>query len=209
MTDTYILTENTISTNITIYSIFKDTDTDISSIVHWNEFVYLLIYSYAFRETLITALRNIHFPAFFWEFNPVSPASSEHLQVQFAVIHCKALENVEVESSSFKEHIRQAKERGMSTAVFSNFAGDSELIIPVANTGGEFLSHIASFINHAPDEIIHEFLIKVGERIEQKLSNKMEKSPLWLSTSGLGVYYLHMRIDPRPKYYNYEPFKVF
>lgn len=33
--------------------------------------------------------------------------------------------------------------------------------------------------------------------------------PIWLSTSGLGVYWLHMRLDRRPKYYTYEPFKEF
>ena len=30
----------------------------------------------------------------------------------------------------------------------------------------------------------------------------------WLSACGLGVYWLHSRLDPKPKYYVYEPFKL-
>ena len=31
--------------------------------------------------------------------------------------------------------------------------------------------------------------------------------PVWTSTSGLGVYWLHVRLDSRPKYYQHQPFK--
>ena len=30
----------------------------------------------------------------------------------------------------------------------------------------------------------------------------------WLSTSGLAVHYLHVRIDKRPKYYNHQEYLV-
>lgn len=30
---------------------------------------------------------------------------------------------------------------------------------------------------------------------------------LWCSTSGLGVYWLHIRLDQYPKYYTYRPYK--
>ena len=31
-------------------------------------------------------------------------------------------------------------------------------------------------------------------------------SPRWLSTSGLGISYLHVRIDKRPKYYSHQEY---
>ena len=34
-------------------------------------------------------------------------------------------------------------------------------------------------------------------------------APAWVSTSGLGVSWLHIRIDTRPKYYSYAPFRAF
>jgi hypothetical protein len=32
-------------------------------------------------------------------------------------------------------------------------------------------------------------------------------APVWLSTSGLGIYWLHFRLDTVPKYYTYAPYK--
>ena len=32
--------------------------------------------------------------------------------------------------------------------------------------------------------------------------------PIWFSTSGSGVAWLHFRLDSRPKYYTYKPFKI-
>ena len=31
-------------------------------------------------------------------------------------------------------------------------------------------------------------------------------TPVWMSTSGAGVSWLHIRLDSRPKYYQYRPF---
>ncbi len=33
-------------------------------------------------------------------------------------------------------------------------------------------------------------------------------TPLWLSTAGGGVAWLHVRLDSRPKYYGYSPYKT-
>jgi hypothetical protein len=38
-------------------------------------------------------------------------------------------------------------------------------------------------------------------------SDKQGDTPFWLSTSGLGVYWMHVRIDVAPKYYTYAPFR--
>jgi hypothetical protein len=33
------------------------------------------------------------------------------------------------------------------------------------------------------------------------------KEPLWLSTAGQGVFWLHVRLDRYPKYYNHAPYR--
>ena len=41
--------------------------------------------------------------------------------------------------------------------------------------------------------------------------DRLHRSPeetTWLSTSGLGVYWLHVRLDSYPKYYTYRPYKA-
>jgi len=103
--------------------------------------------------------------------------------------------------------------------------GDSVLIVPcpvpsvVATTGtvsssstGDIppvyrnFAHLKAFISSAESSQIVELL----KRASSELLAYMQKHPnqrVWWSTSGLGVYYLHMRLDPRPKYYNWTPYK--
>jgi hypothetical protein len=52
------------------------------------------------------------------------------------------------------------------------------------------------------------FWQKVGEKMEEKLIDA-DGSPRWLSTSGLGISYLHVRIDSRPKYYSFDEYRHF
>jgi len=59
--------------------------------------------------------------------------------------------------------------------------------------------HLASFLRTAPEPQKQEFWQKIG----QVVSAKVGKRPLWLSTAGMGVAWLHARLDSRPKYYGY------
>jgi hypothetical protein len=43
-----------------------------------------------------------------------------------------------------------------------------------------------------------------AEGLEQELDDR----PLWVSTSGLGVSWLHLRFDRRPKYYTHAPYRL-
>jgi len=40
------------------------------------------------------------------------------------------------------------------------------------------------------------------------MQKQISDRPTWLSTAGLGVYWLHLRLDSRPKYYRYQPYKA-
>ena len=43
----------------------------------------------------------------------------------------------------------------------------------------------------------------VGEAMERRLGTE----PVWLSTAGAGVSWLHVRLDDRPKYYGHAPYR--
>lgn len=58
-------------------------------------------------------------------------------------------------------------------------------------------------MRYAPFEQVEIFWKKVGEEIH----NSIEGVEKWVSTSGLGVHWLHLRIDIKPKYYSYQPYK--
>ena len=64
-------------------------------------------------------------------------------------------------------------------------------------------AHLASFVRNAETEQISDFLKAVGSASIGSLSSSMS----WVSTNGMGVYWLHVRIDTYPKYYTYPPYK--
>jgi NADH:ubiquinone oxidoreductase subunit len=39
------------------------------------------------------------------------------------------------------------------------------------------------------------------------MQNRVGEQPVWLSTAGMGVAWLHVRLDDRPKYYGYSPYR--
>ena len=58
-------------------------------------------------------------------------------------------------------------------------------------------------------EQTHNFWIQVAKTFDEQIQKRGEDSPLWLSTCGTGVYWLHVRLDSRPKYYSYQEYKRF
>ncbi|MFE4105063.1 DUF6940 family protein, partial [Almyronema epifaneia] len=59
----------------------------------------------------------------------------------------------------------------------------------------------------APTQQVHALWATVGRRASQLL-NEQGRQPLWISTSGLGVYWLHVRLDTFPKYYRHLPYQA-
>ena len=53
---------------------------------------------------------------------------------------------------------------------------------------------------------VRAFWQEVGKQMEIRLRQDPGRS-VWLSTSGLGVYWLHMRLDSYPKYYTHDEYK--
>ena len=92
---------------------------------------------------------------------------------------------------------------------FTNLGGDARLIAPkpaslTEENDHEPYSHLAKFVREAPPSQITQLWAKVGAEFLKSL--KSSSSEIWLSTSGLGVAWLHFRLDSYPKYYQYKPF---
>ena len=58
-------------------------------------------------------------------------------------------------------------------------------------------------MRHAPAAQVHELWRAVGAAMQARLSPR----PTWLSTAGMGVAWLHVRLDERPKYYGYALYR--
>ena len=86
---------------------------------------------------------------------------------------------------------------------FANLGGDAVLVVPAPQASEGVYAQIGSFTRGAPQEQQHVF----WQMIAQAALGRLNDTPFWLSTSGLGVHWLHARLDNRPKYYTYAPFR--
>ena len=68
----------------------------------------------------------------------------------------------------------------------------------------EAYGHIGNFVRMAPDAQRVAFWAKVGAVYEALVG---QGRPVWLSTEGSGVPWLHVRMDSRPKYYHTAEYK--
>ena len=66
--------------------------------------------------------------------------------------------------------------------------------------------HLAAFVRAAPGGQIDALWQAVGAALEDAWGRS--PAPVWLSTSGSAVSWLHVRLDARPKYYVHAPYRA-
>lgn len=150
-----------------------------------------------FRQFFIDLLRDAPFSAFRWETPPLT-AGNVNRGFEFVLLNSDALERP-VDREAFASHFAQQAD----IVTFDNLGGDATLVVPCPVAEEAHYGHLASFVREAPAEQVHHLWQAVGEAMQQRLGAQ----PVWLSTAGMGVAWLHVRLDSRPKYYGYEPFR--
>lgn len=151
----------------------------------------------AFRDFWTASLREVPFDAYAWECPPVT---SDTLARGFECVFVSspALARMPQDSEAFAEHFRPDR----SVVTFGNLGGDAVLVAPCPGGEGSNYSHLASFVATAPASQQDALWQAVGEAMEKRLG----ASPAWVSTAGLGVAWLHIRLDDRPKYYRHAAY---
>ena len=86
-----------------------------------------------------------------------------------------------------------------------NLGRTAQLVVPRAVVAPEGYTHLLAFLRHAPAAQIHALWQQVAETVKQAISDE----PLWTSTAGGGVSWLHVRIERVPKYYRHRPYARF
>lgn len=152
-----------------------------------------------FRAVFIDALRQAPFDAFFWETPPVWRSTTGR-PFEFVLEDSPALARRAADPAAFAREFAATHAR---TAVFQNLGGDAVLVAPCPGTADNVCAHLAAFARGAPAAQAHDFWRTVGATLEAYLGDR----PIWLSTSGLGVAWLHVRLDARPKYYTHAPYR--
>lgn len=153
----------------------------------------------AFRKFYLSLLAGCSFDAYFWECPPLSLATVDQ-PYEFVLVKSQSLETIQANSAAFQNYFKGGQDK--SVASFANLRGDAQLVVPCPLDPGSNYSHLAMFVKSAPYNQQSQLFQTLGEQVSAFLN----EAPLWISTSGLGVYWVHLRIDTVPKYYSYRPY---
>lgn len=152
-----------------------------------------------FRTFFISLLADAPMTAYFWETPPVTKSTVERA-FEFVLINSPKLADIEPDPTDFNEYFESATEE---VVTFPNLGNDALLVVPCPIAKTVARTHLASFVRFAPEFQQHLLWQTVGRSLLQQLNEQ----PIWVSTSGLGVHWLHVRLDSHPKYYCFQPYK--
>ena len=155
----------------------------------------------AFRAFLTGALSGSPLEAFFWEVAPVACQTLGH-PFECVLVPAPALGRLQPDAAPFRSHF--AAQPTTDVLSFPNLGGDAVLIVPAPRADAACYTHLGCFLRTAPHPQVDTFWQQVGTTLRERLSAQ----PIWLSTAGLGVSWLHLRLDSRPKYYRYQPYRT-
>ncbi|MDX1569634.1 MAG: hypothetical protein R3200_04050 [Xanthomonadales bacterium] len=142
-------------------------------------------------------LAESSFQAAYWECPPLVTGNLE-APCHGVLVDAPPLAGLAEDPNAFREHFR-----GPGPATFRNLGGDALLVAPVPDPDAD-AAHFLAYCRTATRDLLGALFRQVAAAVLDSLD---EHSPLWLSTSGLGVAWLHVRLDASPKYYQYAPFR--
>lgn len=149
------------------------------------------------RLAFNSVLQKSPYQAFFWE----TKSTAKDAPMEFVLIDAPSLLKFaegSPDNSTFAPYFRLTD---ASVVTVENLGKDAQLVVP--RDQGATSSHLASFVRGSPPEAVDALWKQVGLSFLQQSSTM----PTWLSTDGRGIAWLHVRLDSRPKYYKYAPYK--
>jgi hypothetical protein len=151
-----------------------------------------------FRTFFNALLAKVPFAAFRWETSAVI-TSTVGKPFEFVVVESDGLAR-RADQNAFGEHFHGA---AGSVVTFANLGGDAILVVPCPIAEPSIYANLADFVRLAPEPQRDALWQSVGEAMARRIG----AAPVWLSTAGAGVAWLHVRLDNRPKYYVYGPYR--
>jgi hypothetical protein len=152
-----------------------------------------------FIEFYKDELIKLNYQAFYWEHPAIKEAFLDK-NYECILQRSKPLEHLASNESAFKDYL-DSKEKVVD---FMNLGKNARLIVPTKKTDRAIYNHLGLFIRLAEKEQIIEVFKRVGVSIFKEI--KTQKL-IWLNTAGLGVIWLHIRMDTKPKYYKTKRYK--
>ncbi len=150
-----------------------------------------------FRAFFVGILAESPFKAYRWETPPLIRGTVGR-PFEFVLVDSPGLDRP-ANDTAFHQYFSPA---GHGVVSFESLGRDALMVVPSPRTDSSAYVHLAAFIRNGPTDQVDALWRLVGQYVEQRLDDR----PVWLSTAGGGVAWLHVRLDSRPKYYSYSAY---
>lgn len=154
-----------------------------------------------FRSFYTRLLADSPFSAYRWE-TPALTQSTANNSFEFVLLNCPEFCSRPTDAKTYENYFA-ADDTDRGIVSFTNLGGDATLIVPSPRTERDAYGHLAAFVRRAPTSQLESFWRIIGAAAQSCIGD----NPIWLNTAGDGVAWLHVRLDSRPKYYGYSPYK--
>lgn len=181
----------------------------------------LLRDSQSFRllwQTVLNEQGKLLGGTYFWECIPTTPSTIFITPMQYVLVGYKTRTLTsrapKASCDSFAPNLESKSSVviSKSIAAFPNLSGDSILIVPKGLTllsNYQCYLDIGTFTKSCPYAQQDALWQYVGQYITRAIEVRDPNDVLWLNTHGLGVPWIHIRLDQKPKYYAFEYYKRF
>ena len=155
----------------------------------------------SFREFYWQTLIELGGEGCFWE-HPRLNRETADLPYECVITRTKAFAAFATDQHPFSGVV----DRRNTISCFINLSGSAWLIVPTP-VGDEAVDcrDLVAFCRSASDELLHDFWTAIGKEVTKAIASESEFQ--YLSTHGLGVLWLHVRLERRPKYYHHQGYK--
>lgn len=159
------------------------------------------INSEEFRRFQCFLMADCGLTCYVWEMPPVT---KRHLSRPFEFVLLKTpTRSGSPDPGTYAQYFdMESGDNGI--VAFENLGKDSLLVVPSPPGPEVDYSDLAAFFRNAPERQQQALWRVVGKCVRERLDDKS----LWISVAGGGIAWLHVRMDPLPKYYRYGPYRA-
>ena len=141
-------------------------------------------------EEFFTKLKSSAYKAYFFETPSITRASLDKKNFEFVLVSAPVLQNIKADVSAFSEYFDCDPQKMVTS--FLNLGGDARLVVPCPEDSlHQHYSSLAPFMRGADLDQVTQFWSQSAALALKQARDSQEK--LWISTSGTGVYWLHLR----------------
>ena len=178
----------------TRYRLFDD-----QAPLSFSDFLHLLEHDDDFAAWYTQLLAGTEFKSFYWEHPPLTLDNIDDV-AEFVCLDAPSLAALPADPTPFRSIFDGNSD---DVIVCPNLGHDAMMIVPRAIGAQDAYPHLGAFVRLAPADQVR----LLWQRTAQTARQYVGDSPRWLSTAGLGVAWLHIRLDTRPKYYRHDVYK--